>query len=459
MQGLMFWMEKHLIPIAAKIGNEKHLVALRDGFIGTMPATMAGSIAVLLNAFLRDFPTTWGFTGFVKTMQPIIDINGYVWLGSLAIVAVIFSVAFGYNLAKVYHVDPLSGGVVALAAFFMGLTQSAVANLTLSEKIPTTMIHLIEEAGGSVTNGDTIVSSAWGFFNFDLHMGGSGLFSAIIFGFISVIIFSKLMLANITIKMPDSVPPAVSKAFAAIIPACVALYTCGLINYGFAKATGLPMIDWITATIQEPLLNLSQGFGAVLLIVFLIHLLWFFGIHGDNVMAPVLSTIWGNAMNQNMNAFQNGQAIPYKWVQGTFQAFIMPGGSGATLMLIVAIFLFSKRSDSKTVAKLGIGPGIFNINEPIMFGMPIVLNPLYMIPMILAPCVMAGVAYFATMNDLVSPVVVSVIWVMPPVINAFLATGGDWRSIVLSLINIVIALIIWTPFVIAANKVKLDDVD
>lgn len=104
-------------------------------------------------------------------------------------------------------------------------------------------------------------------------------------------------------------------------------------------------------------------------------------------------------------------------------------------------------------------PGLFNINEPVMFGVPIVLNPLYMIPMIVAPCVMASVAYFATMADLVKPVAVSVIWVMPPVINAFLATGGDWRAIILSLVNIGIGLLIWTPFIIAANKYELNDLE
>ncbi|MBP1039410.1 PTS sugar transporter subunit IIC [Vagococcus sp. BWB3-3] len=456
MQGLMNWLERHIIPIASKIGNEKHLVALRDGFIGTMPATMAGSIAVLLNAFLRDFPTNWGWTGFVENMAPVISVNGYIWAGSLAIVAVIFSISLGYNLAKAYNVAPLSGAVVSIAAFIMGLTQSATTNLTLSEKLPANVIGLIEEAGGSVTDGTTIVAKAWGFFNFDAHMGGSGLFTAIIFGFVSVIIFSKLMQANLIIKMPDSVPPAVSKAFAAIIPACVALYTCGIINFAFSKATGLPMIDWITTTIQQPLLHLSQGFGSVLLIVFLIHLLWFFGIHGDNVMAPVLSTIWGNAMNQNMNAFQKGLEIPYKWVSGTFQAFVWPGGSGATLMLVCAILAFSKRADSLTVAKLSLAPGLFNINEPVMFGMPIVLNPLYMIPVILVPCVTAGITYFATMTDLVRPVVVSVIWVMPPIINGFLATGGDWHSIILSIVNLLVGFLIWTPFVFAANKVELE---
>lgn len=128
-------------------------------------------------------------------------------------------------------------------------------------------------------------------------------------------------------------------------------------------------------------------------------------------------------------------------------------------MMLVAILFFSKRAELKKVAQLSMAPGLFNINEPVMFGVPIVLNPLYMIPMIVAPCVMASVAYFATMADLVKPVAVSVIWVMPPVINAFLATGGDWRAIILSLVNIGIGLLIWTPFIIAANKYELNDLE
>ncbi|MEG2505584.1 MAG: PTS transporter subunit EIIC, partial [Carnobacterium sp.] len=217
------------------------------------------------------------------------------------------------------------------------------------------------------------------------------------------------------------------------------------------------IIDWITETIQTPLLALSQGFGAVILIVFLVHLLWFFGIHGTNVMAPVLQTIYGSAMTTNMNAYQRKEMIPYKWVAGSFEAFVWPGGAGVTLMLIVAILIFSKRADSRTVGKLALGPGIFNINEPVMFGMPIVLNPLYMIPFILAPMATASVAYVATMAGLVNPVVVSVIWVMPAGISGFLATGGDWRAIILTLVNLGVALVIWMPFVLAANKVPLED--
>ncbi|MCO6018289.1 PTS sugar transporter subunit IIC [Carnobacterium divergens] len=456
MNGLMNWLEKYVVPVATKVGSQKHLVALRDAFIGTMPATMAGSIAVLLNAFLRDFPTEWGWTGFVKAMDPIIGVNGFVWTGTLAVVAVIFSMTLGYNLAKAYKVDALSGAVVSLAAFVMGLAQAATVDFPLKAILSKSAVTMITDAGGQVATADgvSVISSTGGsYFNIGAHLGGTGLFTAMLFGFISVIIFSKLMLANITIKMPEQVPPAVSKAFAAIIPATVALYISGIINFVFTKVTGMAIIDWISAEIQAPLLALSQGFSVVLLITFLVQLLWFFGIHGPNVLAPVLESIWGTAGLENVNAAQKGLPLPYEWVRGSFDAYVWMGGSGGTIVLIIAILLFSKRADQLTVAKLSLAPGIFNINEPAMFGLPIVLNAIYFIPFLLAPCVMVTIAYFATTLGLVSPIKVQVLWVMPPFLNSFLATGGDWRAPILTLINSVVAFAIWTPFVLAANKI------
>ncbi len=137
---------------------------------------------------------------------------------------------------------------------------------------------------------------------------------------------------------------------------------------------------------------------------------------------------------------------------GSFEAFVWPGGAGVTLVLIVMILFLSKRADYKTVGKLGLAPGIFNINEPVMFGLPVVLNPLLMIPFILAPLATATIAYFATMAGLVRPVVVNVIWVMPTIISGFLATAGDWRAIVLTIINLIVAALIWAPFILAANR-------
>lgn len=137
--------------------------------------------------------------------------------------------------------------------------------------------------------------------------------------------------------MPDSVPPAVSKAFAAIIPAVVSLYTVGIVHYLFRQAMGMPLIDWISEAIQTPLMNLSQGYGAVFIIVLLVHVLWFFGLHGTNIMSPVLQTLYGTAMVENTNAFQNGEPIPFRWVAGSFEAFVWPGGAGVTLVLLISI--------------------------------------------------------------------------------------------------------------------------
>jgi len=202
---------------------------------------------------------------------------------------------------------------------------------------------------------------------------------------------------------------------------------------------------------------LSQGFGAVVLTALFVQLFWFFGIHGPNVLAPILESVFGVAQLQNVNLFQKGGADlviseGYNWVRGSFDAYAWFGGSGGTLVLILAILLFSKRKDYLTVGKLSVGPGIFNINEPIMFGLPIVLNPIMFIPFLLAPVVSVSIGYFATIWGLVNPVSQQVVWVTPPFLMSFLATGGDWRAPIVTLVAMVVSFLIWVPFVMAANK-------
>ncbi|EUJ30658.1 PTS system cellobiose-specific transporter subunit IIC [Listeria floridensis FSL S10-1187] len=401
MNGLTAFLEKYFVPVAAKIGSQKHLVALRDAFISTMPITMAGSIAVLLNAFFRDFPTDWGWTKFIEVMQPVVDINGYVYNGTLAIVSIIFAFSLGYNLSKVYNVDRLAGGLVSLVAFVMNLT------VTVSLDTVTGALKAAD-ANFDPSSLPSEFAGIYGFFNMG-QVNGTGLFTAMIFGFLSTIIYAKLMLRKITIKMPESVPPAVSKAFAAIIPALIALYVVGIIDWAFFKITNMDVISWISKSIQEPLLDLSQGYGAVLLVTFLVQLLWFFGIHGPNVLAPVLESLWGTAQLQNISAAQDKAELPFEWVRGSFDSYVWMGGSGGTIVLIIALLIFSKRADSRAVAKLSLGPGIFNINEPVMFGLPIVLNTIYLIPFIVAPLVMVTIAYFATTLGIVSPVKIAVV--------------------------------------------------
>lgn len=446
MNALINWLNKHVVPIAAKIGSIRWLVALRDAFISIMPLVLAGSIANVLNALVRDLPTKFGWMGFVNSMQWLININATVWTGSTAILGLLFAFTFGYHMCVQYKAEPIAGGLVTLGTFIMGLPQSF--SIDLKNVLTKGDIKSLTDAGAAVTGKNV---SAWGYFNFNKYFGAYGFFTVMIMGGIAVAIYIMLMKKHITIKMPDSVPPAVANAFTGIIPAIAGLYVVGIIDYLFSL-NGTTVIDFISQTIQEPLMKIGQGYWSVLLITFLVQLFWFFGIHGTNVLAPVTESIWMTALVANVNASSKGKPLPYLWTRTDFDLYVWIGGAGATLLLLLAILVFSKREDERAVAKLSIIPGFFNINEPTMFGIPVVLNPIYLIPFVLAPMVMVSIAYGALSLGWVNPVRAQSVWSMPPFLNAILATF-DWRSLVLQIVNMVVGFLIYVPFVIASNNV------
>ena len=353
------FMEEKFMPVAARIGSQKHLVAIRDSFIAIMPVTMVGSIAVLLNVFLRDLPTQAGMTGFVNAMQPVINVNGNVYFGSIVILALAFVFALGYNIAKTYDVNAIAGGVIAFASLVTCMAQSAKFSFTLPGVAPEALnqlqtlgldVALSADAGSVVLNN----VEAWGYIGSG-YTGSGGLFTALIVGFICSMIYVQLMLRKFTIKLPDSVPPAVSKAFAAIIPGVVAIYAAGIAAQICVSVTGFTINEMVLKYIQMPLLGLSQGFVSVIVMVFMIQLLWFFGLHGHNVLAPLMDGVYLTALNENISVYQqtlDTSQLPYLWTRGSFDAFCQMGGSGITLGLIIAIFVFSRRDDQKAIAKL-----------------------------------------------------------------------------------------------------------
>lgn len=449
------------MEIAGKIGSQRHLIAIRDSFISTMPITMAGAVAVLLNVFLRDLPTNLGWTGFVEAVQPIIDINGYVYFGTIGIMALIFAFSFGYHLSQMYKVNPLAGGLISFASFVATIPQSLTISTPL-EGIDKAALAGLEKIGLTLTTADGLTSletSQWGAIALK-YGGATGLFSALVIGFLATWVYATLVKHNVVIKLPDTVPPAVNKAFAAIIPGTVAIYASSILAYGVFALTGQSLSDVVSTYIQIPLLGLSQGLGSVILVTFLVQLFWFFGLHGHNVLAPVMEGIYSVALNENTavyNATQSTADLPWLWTRGSFDAYAQMGGSGVTLALIIAIFLFSKREEYKVVAKLSAPMGVFNINEPMIFGIPMVLNPLFVIPWLIVPPICATIAYLATASGLIPPVFAAVPWITPPGLYAYLATGGSVMAAVISLFNLLVAFLIWTPFVIAANKVKAGD--
>ncbi|ESV53876.1 PTS cellobiose transporter subunit IIC [Streptococcus agalactiae LMG 14747] len=449
MNNYMNFLSQKLLPIATKIGNQRFLVALRDSFIATMPVVMTGSIALLINAFLVDIPDQFDLQGITEAFQWWVTINNLVFKGSISIVSLLFVYCLGVNVAKLYKTDTLSSGLVSLAAFVIAIGDSVTSSIDASGLKGVDLVTAFKDSGVTVS-GSSLNVTISGLLP-GAQINSNGYFTAIMIGFLASIIFCKLMLKNWTIKLPDSVPPAVAKPFLSIIPGFLALYSVAILTFVFEKLTGSLMIDWIYKVLQIPLLGLSQSFIAVVLVAVLTQFFWFFGIHGGNVMAPIMEGVFGVALLANLEAYQKHEAIPYLWTSVSYGAFVWY----ATLGLLIAIFWKSKNEHYREVAKLGVAPVLFNIGEPVMYGLPTVLNPLLFIPFIICPAVMTSVAYIATSLGLVAPVTQNVSWVMPPVLYGFFSTGFDWRAIVLSLVNLALATLIYLPFVkMADNEIE-----
>ena len=207
-------------------------------------------------------------------------------------------------------------------------------------------------------------------------------------------------------------------------------------------------------------MDLSQNIFSIVIVTALVSVFWFFGLHGPNVLAAPLDGIYKPALAANLEFYETNktiQGMPHIWTRGSFDAFSWMGGSGSTFALIVAILVLSKRADERAVAKYSLPMGLFNINEPVLFGLPIVLNPVYFLPFVLVPVIQVLIAYAVTAAGLVPPVYLEVPWVLPPVIYAFLATGFSVSGALLALFNIGVGIVIWGAFVLVASTMDPEE--
>ena len=428
MSRLVKWLEDYVLPIASRLGQVRWLVALRDAFISLMPITIAGSLAVLIKSLITDAKVHLGWNTFAFAMQPLVSISDLVWRGTFSLYACFFALALGYQLAKNFEGNRLAAAIVSLSSFSLSIANYAKIRFHVES---------------------VVVKNAFDISQFST----TGLFTAILFGSIGFLIYYACYKARFMLHLSTNMPHAEQAAFDSLIPAMVAVFSVGGINYLFQAVTHDYFGDWLLTTIQMPLVKWGQGFGTVLLVTLLVQVFWFFGINGLGVLSPILDSIWLTAQNGNITAATSGKVPPYVWVRGSFNVFAWFGGAGGTLMLIVAILVFSKRSDYRTIAKIALAPGIFNIGEPILLGLPVVLNPVYLIPFLLTPVVNVAFSYWVSVMGLVNPVQVAVPSIMPPIIGPFLACNYDWRAIILSIVDMLIAFAIWSPFVIAADKI------
>lgn len=415
MGSLIAFLEKNFVPIAGRIGSQRHLVAIRDGFVAIMPLILVGALAVLINSFPID--------AYQEAMKSIFggdvwkSFGGNLWNGTFAVMSLLVCTSTAYNLAKSYNADGMAAALLAFGCLIMLYSGS--------EK-------------------DWAIPFAF--------LGAQGLFVSLFVALIATEIFVKLAgNPKLIIKMPEGVPPAVAKSFASLVPSIVVLVIFGLFKC-LTVAAGIPNIhDAIFKAIQAPIAGLADQLPSAMLVAFLVHLLWFFGLHGSNILGPLLNAVYLPAINDNIAAFQAGQPIPHIVTMPFFDAFVWMGGAGCTFGLVAAIFIAGKRKSNRSIAQLSAAPVAFNINEPMMFGMPIVLNPIYLIPFVLTPIVLTITTYLAIAMGIVPRTIAMMPWTTPPVIGGFLVTGSVMGAL-LALINLIIAIVLYIPFVIMGER-------
>ena len=287
------------------------------------------------------------------------------------------------------------------------------------------------------------------------YLGTTALFTAIIVGLLATELFVKLgKVKALVIKMPDAVPPAVSRSFAKLIPGMLTVLIFAVIGLIVRTvADGAFLTDLINKYVGIPLSGVTDSLGGAIAITLFIHGLWFVGLHGSNIALPITSTLLTKLGADNAQIMATGSSEPLHTLAGPFfDAFVHMGGAGLIIGLLVAIAIAGR--SRKDMLALGTAPAIFNINEPVIFGLPIVLNPIYGIPFIIAPVVTTIVSYLSIKSGLVSPVIVaSMPWTTPPIISGFLATGHISGAI-LALVNIIISIVIYLPFVYAAERME-----
>jgi cellobiose PTS system EIIC component len=404
MDKFVAFLENNLSTPMAKLSEQKHLRAIRDGVVSALPFIIFGSLFLII-AFPPVAADTalgeWSAKHLAEILIP--------YRLTMFIMTLYITFGIGYSLSQSYKLDPLSGGLLSLAAFLF-----------------TIGVKMMDDVGFVLPM---------------TNLGGHGLFVGMLVSIFAVEISRLCKTKNITIKMPDSVPTSVARSFEALIPVSIVLLVMTLITVVFAVDLH-SLVDKAVA----PLISAGDTLPGVLIPVFLITFFWSFGIHGVSVVGAVARPVWEVYLGNNSAAVAAGKAIPHIAPETFFQWFIWIGGSGATLGLVIAMLLTAKSTYSKAMGKATIVPSIFNINEPVIFGMPIVLNPVLIIPFIITPLIGATLAYIATSIGLVNPTYVMVPWTLPAPIGAYLSTGGDWRAIVLVMVNLTISVLIYLPF-------------
>lgn len=417
-----FLNEKIMPPVMAFI-NTKAIQALKDGLLYSMPLLIVGSIFLLIS----NFPYT-PFANWLSEVG-ITPILNQAYGATFNIMAMVAVVGICYTYVKNEGYEPLSPAVIALASYLL-LQPSSV----------------IGEGGKAID----VILKDW--------TSGKGMVVAILIGLLVGWVYSWFMKKKIQITMPAGVPSGVANSFVALIPAAVIICVVTLIYAFFKLGLDTTFVEWIYNVIQYPLQGLTDSLGGVIIMAFLVPFFWFFGVHGSTIVSGVMSPILqaNSAANQDilnagkeLTVANGGHIVTMQF----FDQFFTVTGAGITIGLVIFLVFFAKSKQSREIGKLGLVPGLFNINEPVLFATPVVLNPILAIPFMLMPVISGVIQYFAIASGL-CPLYggVMVPWTTPPIISGFLI--GGWKTALLQTFVLVLSFLVYLPFIRKIDKMN-----
>jgi PTS system cellobiose-specific IIC component len=412
-------VEKKIIPIANKFARQRHMVAIRDAFMSILPLNLAGGLC----AIIKSPPITNNTTnGFLLAWKAFAESNSLLlnWLYAFTLGGMSLYICLGitYFLCQHYKLKPMIPMLLSLAGFMMLVTQPIEISFEASKLSFT-------------------------------YLDGKGLIPAIIISIGTTELYRIMKEKNIgNISMPESVPASLSDAFAVLISGILILLVHTLVFQVFhAMETSFPQFMYKLLT---PAFKAADSLPSVIIISLLTHLFWFFGIH-DAALSGVVGPIRDGNLSMNASAAIAGEALPHIFTTPFWVYFTAIGGCGATLGLCIVLLTCCKSKQLKTVAKVGVVPAFFNISEPIIFGLPLMLNPIFFVPFLLTSTVNAIITYLAMQFNIIARSFVLVSWQMPSVFGAFFATM-DWKAPILIILLIIIDALMYLPFVKIYDK-------
>ncbi len=400
------FLQRRVVPFLTALSENTYLSAIRAGMVSVVPLTIIGGLFMVL-AYLP-------VPGWDKIVEPYRQLLQVPVTATFGLLSVFACFAIGYDLGRQFKQEAMVSATIATVVFLM--VQLQLKDLTLNME----------------------------------NLGSKGLFTAVLIALVCGRMQKFFTDRNLVIKLPENVPPVVYESFLSLTPLFFLVVGFWVIRF----VLGVD-IDQIVQFLLRPLVFALNTLPGILFYAFLVTLLWSVGINGDNAMDALVAPIFLQYLAANVDATTHGQPLPYVTAYGFFTTFVNVGGTGATIALALVMWN-SKEPGFRKVSRLSLPTQIFQINEPIFFGFPIVLNPIFMVPYILNALILTAGSYLLMQWHVIHKPFVNVPWTTPPIIGHYLVSGGDWKAAVWGVVSIGIAMVVYWPFARAAERQRLE---